>query len=107
MTSHKDQSYFWHEADGGLTANEFASSVHHHLIVRLQYDKYIPYYDSCTYQNRNAILSEALEKFAVDHQKIVERKFFKGNTYMECDSVHSAIEKATSGADIFVPSDYG
>ena len=25
---------------------------------------------------------------------------------MECDSVHSAIERAISGADIFVPSDY-
>ena len=107
LASHKFQSYFWHEADGGLTANEFASSVHHYLIVRLHYDKYILYYDSCAYQNRNAILSKALQKFAVDHQKIAEQKFLeKRNTYMECDSVHSAIKKAISGADIFVPSEY-
>ena len=107
LASHKVQNYFWHEADGGLTAYLFASCVHHYLIARLQYDKYILYSDGCTYQTRNAILSKALQKFAVDHQKIVVQKFLeKGHTYMECDSVHSAIERAISGADIFVPSDY-
>ena len=101
----KSTATFGMKLIGDSPANEFASSVHHHVIVRLQYDNL--YYDSCTYQNRNAILTKALQKFAVDHQKIVEQKFLKGNTYMECDPVHSAIEKATSGADIFVPSDYG
>ncbi|KAK3763184.1 hypothetical protein RRG08_018753 [Elysia crispata] len=38
---------------------------------------------------------------------IVEQKFLeKGHTYMECDSVHCAIERAVLGSEIFVSSDY-
>ena len=100
LTSHKVENYFWHEA-------EFASCVHHNLTNQFQYDKNILYSDGCTYQNRNAILSKAMQKFAVDHHKIVGQKFLqKGHTYMEYDSVQPAIERAVSGSEIFVPSDH-
>ena len=107
LAFHKVQNYLWREADGGLTANEFACCLHHYLIAILQYDMYILYCNSCTCPNRNAILSKVLQISAVDHQKIIEHKFLeKGHTYMKCDSVHSAIEWAITGTDTFVPSDY-
>ena len=43
----------------------------------------------------------------MDHQKIFEKKFLeKEHTYTDYDSVHSAIDRAISGANIFIPSDY-
>lgn len=67
----------------------------------------IIYSDGCTAQNRNSILANALlyvsEKYCITiFQKFLE----KGHTQMECDSVHSAIERALKHKEIYLPSDY-
>jgi len=53
--------------------------------------------DTCGGQNRNqniaAVLLYAVQ--SIDHINVIEQKFLeKGHTYMECDSMHSAIEFA-------------
>ena len=65
--------YVWHEGEGGLTANEFASCILDYMSDHPHYDKYVLYSDSCTYQNRNAILSNALNDFARQTGKTVEQ----------------------------------
>jgi len=46
-------------------------------------------------------------KFAEDHKISIEQKYLtKGHTQMECDSVHSSIERKLKNQDIYIPSDY-
>lgn len=47
--------YVWHEGEGGVTTNEFASCVVDYLNEHLQYDTFVIYSDGCTYRNRNAV----------------------------------------------------
>jgi len=58
-------------------------------------------------QNRNVIMANALLHFAVKHQVTIEQKYLvKGHIQMQCDSVHSLIERKLKGQDIHLPSDY-
>ena len=67
----------------------------------------ILYRDRCCYQNRNVTLSNALIHFAVSRRKTIFQKFLeKGHTWMEVQSVHSAIEGKLRGRQIFWPAEY-
>ena len=85
--------YFWHEAEGRLTANSFASCIYDYLEneIKDDVDTVILYSDGCPYQNRNVTLANALCHFA--KKTILQKYLFKGHTQMEVDSVHSAIER--------------
>jgi len=63
--------------------------------------------DTCGGQNRNqnvaAVLLYAVH--LIGHLKVTEQKFLeKGHTYMECDSMHSAIEFAQKNSSVFCVS---
>ena len=63
--------------------------------------------DSCGYQNKNKILSNALLNLAIQNQFTIHQKYLtKGHTQMEVDSVHAAIERKLRHRDILLPSDY-
>ena len=109
MVSRAAVCYFWHEVDGELTANNYTSC----LIDYLEYhvlsgtEKVKIYTDGCGYQNRNATLSNALSAFAKRKKVVIEHKYLeKGHTHMECDSMHSVIERQIRHRDIHVPCDY-
>ena len=61
--------------------------------------------DGCTYQNRNALLSNVYLHLAKEYNIVIEQKFvIVGHTQMECDSMHSTIERKIV-TDIFTPLD--
>ena len=67
----------------------------------------ILYGDGCCYHNRNVSLSSALIHFAVSRRKLIFQKFLeKGHTWMEVESVHSAIEDKLRERQIFWPAEY-
>lgn len=99
--------YLWHEAEGGLTADEFASIIVDFIEKEVPEDEVILFSDGCTYQNRNAILANALLSVAIKKNKTIIQKFLeKGHTQMECDSVHSSIERRLKNRQIFTPGMY-
>ena len=52
------------------------------------------YSDGCGSQNRNVTLSNALSTLARDKGITIAQNYLeKGHTQMECDSVHSVIER--------------
>ncbi len=107
MASHEASNYLWHEGEAGLSANQFASCIVHFLEAHPTYNEYILWSDGCGYQNRNLILSNALLKFATEKKKQVTQKYLeRGHTQMECDSVHSVIERKLRDRDIHVPAEY-
>lgn len=107
MASHEARNYLWHEGEAGLSANEFASCIVHYLESNASYSEFILWSDGCGYQNRNIVLSNALLKFATEQKKTVTQKYLeKGHTQMECDSVHSVIERKLRDRDVHVPAEY-
>ena len=102
-------NYFWNESESELTANCFASCVidYLHSIDTTKVKKVIIYSDGCTYQNRNATLSNALLHFRVKYGIEIEQKYLKrGHTVMDCDSVHSCVERMLKKKPIYIPHDY-
>ncbi|XP_038548744.1 uncharacterized protein LOC119882660 [Micropterus salmoides] len=107
MSSQDATNYLWHEGEAGLFANEFASCIVHFLEANPSYEEYILWSDGCGYQNRNLLLSNALLKFVTEKQNIVTQKYLeRGHTQMECDSVHSVIERKLTDREICVPAEY-
>ena len=108
MCSKDVTCFVWNGAEGGLTANEFASCLFKYLEKhRDTFDTVIIYSDGCTYQNRNRIMATALRHFSTKYSKIVEQKILeRGHTQMEVDSVHARIERKLKHVDIYQPVDY-
>ena len=107
IISHDATNYLWHEGEDGLTANEFASCIVNFLEANPSYEEYILLSDGCGYQNRNLPLSNVLLKFATEKQKTVTQKHLeRGYTQMECDSVHSVVERRLRDRDICVLAEY-
>ena len=107
MASHEATNYLWHEGEGGVSANEFASCIVDYLETHPTYTEFILWSDGCGYQNRNLVLSNALLKFATERKKQVTQKYLqRGHTQMECDSVHSVIERKLRNRDVHVPAEY-
>ncbi|CAG9764937.1 unnamed protein product [Ceutorhynchus assimilis] len=67
----------------------------------------IIYSDGCGFQNRNKVLANALLNLAMKHEVTIYQKYLEpGHTQMECDSVHSLIERKLKNREIHLPSDY-
>lgn len=106
-------SYLWNECEGGMNAEEFASIwvdfLEKNVIPNLPdgCNRIIFYSDGCGYQNRNAVMSNALLNTAAKHNLWIEQKYLEvGHTQMEVDSMHSAIERRLKNKVINVPADY-
>lgn len=110
INTHHSRCYWFDETDGDLTANTLASCLIDYLsstISNRQVSVVIIWSDGCTYQNRNATLSNALLSFSVDKGITIYQKYLtKGHTQMEADSVHSTIERKIKNKPIHLPSDY-
>ena len=101
--------YVWHEGEGGLVGSVFASMVCSYLDIQItdNIKEVTLYSDGCTYQNRNALMSNALLSLAIKKKVTLYQKYLeKGHTQMECDSVHSTIERELKKREIYVPADY-
>lgn len=101
--------WLWHEGQGGLTANEFASILHKfvsELDVK-EGDEVVIYSDGCTYQNRNVVMSNMFLSCSVTKKITIVQKYLeKGHTQMECDSMHSVIERKIRNTEIYTPAGY-
>lgn len=107
LNNKKVALYVWHEANGGVTSNEFTSCLIHYLSSTLDdFQSFVLISDGCNYQNRNKTLASALNDFAFEKQVTIQQLFLeKGHTMMEADSVHSALEHYFY-PPINSPSDY-
>lgn len=107
--THQVCCYWFTEIDADLTANTFASCIVDYLLNTIV-DNTIPvviWSDGCSYQNKNATVSNALLSLSVEKNITIYQKYLeKGHTQMEADSVHAAIERRLGKKHIYLPSDY-
>ncbi|KAK5647883.1 hypothetical protein RI129_002775 [Pyrocoelia pectoralis] len=108
----RDVMCYWFSEDenNSLVSSTFASCILDYLERYCITESKIPiilYSDGCNYQNRNAVLANALLNFSIVTEIEVFQKYLEpGHTQMECDSVHSTIERKLRNKEIHLPSDY-
>ncbi|CAG2225419.1 unnamed protein product [Mytilus edulis] len=99
--------YFWTESEGELTANSFASCLSDFIDKLEGVKELVIYSDGCTYQNRNLTVSNTLLRQAFEKKITIIQKYLeKGHTQMECDSIHSTIERKLRNKPIYCPQNY-
>lgn len=104
--------YYWTEAEACRGANDIATAVVmflEKLDSKKKYSEIVLYSDTCGGQNRNRIICTAILSFlskATSIKKVTQKFFESGHSHMECDSMHSAIEKSVENQEIELPSDY-
>ena len=90
--------YPWEEHEGDLRAEVFAYLQCQHFVKILMahsaVKKLIVWSDGCTHQNRNALLNNVYLHLAKEYNIVIEQRFLVvRHTQMECDSMHSTIER--------------
>lgn len=101
----------WHEMISGRAGNHLASAVYKLMkdIMAGNDDikKFILWSDSCVPQNKNSIMTLALQTFLKDHPSVtgvVQRFSEPGHgVVQEVDAVHSKIERWLKPVEIFSP----
>ena len=106
----KAVNYLWNEIEGQRGSCEVASCLHKYISsLPPSVDHVILYSDTCTGQNRNQYVSAALMNAVcqVPNIKIIDQKCLeRGQTHMECDSMHAAIEFVKKNTEAYVPSEW-
>ena len=103
--------YTWTECDGDLSSDRFAWLLYKHFKTYLEKNPNIKtlivWSDGCGYQNRNATLSNAYLHLAKCFNITIFQKYLvAGHTQMECDSIHSTIERKIRGQAMYSPREY-
>ncbi|KAH9630407.1 hypothetical protein HF086_009556 [Spodoptera exigua] len=103
--------FVWSEINGKKGSSEIGSILCHYLMkcVPEEVTEVSLFSDTCGGQNRNqfvaAILLWVIQNS--NHLQIIEHKFLEsGHSYMEADSMHSAIESAKKNVDLFCMTDW-
>lgn len=92
-----------------VTANEFASVLFNFFmnLPTEEHDEIIIYSDGCTYQNRNVTISNMFLLCSQEKNITIMQKYLeKGHTQMECDCMHSVIERKLKNTEIYTPAGY-
>lgn len=110
LRSKEGYCYVWDESEGDLCSEVFAHLQYHHFegVIKGHPDlkEIIVWSDGCGYQNRNTCVANAYSELARKYGVLITQKYLlAGHTQMECDSMHSTIERKIV-ADIFTPRDY-
>lgn len=107
LSTHEAICYCFDESQCDLVASVFASCLVDTIekILTTSLKPVIIYTDGCTAQNRNSVLSNALLHLSIKYNVDITQKYLeKAHTQMECDSVHSVIERKIKKTDHYLPS---
>lgn len=105
LSTYETICYWFDESQCDLVASIFASCLEDTIekTLNTSLKPVIIYTDDCTAQNRNSVLSNALLHLSIKYN-ITQKYLGKGHTQMECNSVHSVIERKMKKTDHYLPS---
>lgn len=101
--------FSWTEMNGKRGSSEIGTCLMHYLTNRPQQVTEVSLFsDTCGGQNRNQhIATLFMHLVQTTHLEVIEHKFLEsGHSYMEVDSMHSAIEKAKKFVPVFTMQDW-
>lgn len=101
----------WNEINGKKGSSEIGTCLYYYLANCLapEVNHITIFSDTCSGQNRNQYISSLLLWAVqnIDQLQIIEQKFLEsGHSYMEVDSMHSAVESASKNIDITSMNDW-
>lgn len=98
--------YMWHEGVAGRGSTETGSCLYKCLQKYADGKPLVIMSDTCGGQNRNANVASMLLHCvkSLDIPMIDQCFYEPGHSFMECDSVHARIEKATKKLEVFDPA---
>ncbi|XP_063590497.1 uncharacterized protein LOC134767429 [Penaeus indicus] len=102
--------YIWNETEGDLKSEVFSYLQYHHfetiILENPNLQELVIWSDGCGYQNRNVKVANAYSALARKYGiRIIQKFLVAGHTQMECDSMHSTIERKIVN-DVFTERDY-
>lgn len=97
-TTHDGYCYLWDETDGDVKSEAFASLQYSHFKKVLEQNEdlqeLIIWSDGCSYQNKNSTLANMYLYLSKEMNTVITQKYLvSGHTMMECDAMHSLIER--------------
>ncbi|GFS19681.1 hypothetical protein ElyMa_005039000 [Elysia marginata] len=100
--------YVFDESNADLSSQMFGYLHHNHfsryLDAKPDDSNAVIWSDGCGYQNKCVTIANSLLQLVVEKKVPIEQKFLTpGNTQMECDAMHSLIERRTK-CDILIES---
>lgn len=101
--------YVWTELDGRRGSVEIGTALYRYFTSLTEHVKHVTLFsDTCSGQNRNqnvsALLMHTVQTTGIE---VIEQKFFEsGHSMMECDSMHSAIERAKKNVPVYSIHDW-
>lgn len=98
--------YLWDETQGNRGANEISTCIFMYIMNHPTITGVRMMSDGCGGQQKNSIFASMCHFAIANHPtlKTIDHKFFEtGHTEMECDSIHSKIEKKSKFVPVYVP----
>ncbi|XP_064112225.1 uncharacterized protein LOC135219404 [Macrobrachium nipponense] len=101
--------YLWNETEGDLRSEVFAYLQYHHfekiILDNSNLQELVIWSDGYGYQNRSITIANAYSALARKYGiNIIQKYLIAGHTQMECDSMHSTIERKMVN-DVFTERD--
>lgn len=96
----------WDETQGKRGANEISSCIYNYILQHNNIKEVKMMSDGCGGQQKNSIFAEMCVSLLKTHPtlELIDHKFFQtGHTEMECDSIHSKIEKKSKYTPVYTP----
>lgn len=107
LASQKVLCYLWDETQGKRGANEISTCIYDYIISSYNNAECIRMMsDGCGGQQKNSIFATMCLNLVQTHPTLqtIDHKFFEtGHTEMECDSIHSKIEKKSKFVPVYTP----
>lgn len=98
--------YLWDETKGKRGSNEISSCVNDYIMSHSEIEAVRMMSDGCGGQQKNSIFAAMCIQLLAEHPslKVIDHRFFEtGHTEMECDSIHSKIEKKAKYVPVYTP----
>lgn len=98
--------YLWDETQGKRGSNEIASCIYNYVLSHPETKEVTMMSDGCGGQQKNSNFSAMCLRLISVHPNLnlINHKFFEtGHTEMECDSIHSKIEKKAKFVPVYTP----
>ena len=110
LSDREVQCYVWDETNGKRGSCEVGTCLYRYINSLPSTISHIIFYsDTCGGQNRNQYIASCLYNLVHTNQNIniIDQKFLEsGHSQMECDSVHSTIERAAKNASVYSPDQW-
>lgn len=109
LATHDAMTYWFDETQASLSATTFLSCLCDYVneLLNKSLKTVVIYSDRCCYQNRNYFLSNAFLHLSISKKVTTIQKYLEiGHTQMECDSVHSIIERKYKNVNVYLPNQF-